>query len=533
MKKQVLSFNEFILESYRMFENEEEANAWLEAVGLIVNSGLSEQGKDIMGDISGICKLASTKEDPNPDQKLGDALLGFLGGISSNGVKISDISTKINVITYDNLVGGSIMTSEQDRIKLVNWITGLNTTNTASKGSGGAYQIADKTYWSKVQDQKRFSGISGMTGKLGGKLNRKDLGWFGKSANWFASFFTRKDLGFGAATKDTIYLADSGLLGNNVITDVSSGKITVLMSGFNDSGDMFLGGGPGKYAKRDRKGISNVSGNKKAKIDKKDPYNIEQPLGANLLDNQIYPTESGSSDVKKSSKAYFTIVLYSAGEPKPGDPSKSVPFTEIIKTEKTKLVTGNSQQFVIDILDENDADGKSKILFSVNNTSLSPAGKGNIDNAIEPFSSITSIQVMGYASQEGTLQTNQELCLGRAKAVAEYIASQKDWNISSSIISYPKTATDLVEPDPNKEGSMRSTIQPASPAKPESERAKWRKVRLTIVGTKSVPVEPKKVTYTEITATKSSFTPEQVDIKQMCICFEVSSSDTSLKRKEK
>ena len=45
MKKQVLSFDEFVFEAYRVFENEKDANAFIEAVSKLDKSGMSAQAK--------------------------------------------------------------------------------------------------------------------------------------------------------------------------------------------------------------------------------------------------------------------------------------------------------------------------------------------------------------------------------------------------------------------------------------------------------------------------------------------------------
>ena len=118
MKKQVLSFDEFVFEAYRVFENEKDANAFIEAVSKLDKSGMSAQAKTLMGTISGIAKARANKDNKTPEEDLGSELLDFLDGITGNGVKVINMESKINTITYDNIVGGSVLMEGDNRIKL-------------------------------------------------------------------------------------------------------------------------------------------------------------------------------------------------------------------------------------------------------------------------------------------------------------------------------------------------------------------------------------------------------------------------------
>ncbi len=192
MKKQVLSFDEFVFEAYRVFESEADANAFIEAVSKLDKSGISSDAKNLMGVISGIAKSTATKNNPNPEGDLGKELLEFLDGITENGVKVINMESKINTITYDNIVGGSVLMEGDSRVKLMDFIYDLNLGNAASKGSAGAYKNRGKSYWKKVQTDKRFAGAGSFSDKIGGKNSRKHLKWFGKGVNWLASFIPLK-----------------------------------------------------------------------------------------------------------------------------------------------------------------------------------------------------------------------------------------------------------------------------------------------------------------------------------------------------
>lgn len=508
MKKQVLSFSEFVFEAYRVFENEKDANAFIEAVSKLDKSGMSAQAKTLMGTISGIAKARATEDNETPEEDLGSQLLDFLDGITGNGVKVINMESKINTLTYDNIVGGCVLTEGDNRIKLIDFIYDLNYGNASSKGSAGANQgRKGASYWNKVRTDRRFIGPGGMSGRINADSDNLNLKWFGKGINWFASFIPFKDNTGqrGTGQKDTLYMADSGLLGNDVIVSIASGVITTKGSVIT-SKDMFWGGRDKKGAGK-HKGISNVEGDK----DKVTGYKIEIPLDAELTEEQMLPSKNRSEKVKKTPSVHFTLVLYSAGEVTKSD--REIPYSELVKTEKTKTIGTNSIEYIVNMYN-NDEDGKP-VLFEVDKAILKPEGKQNIDNAIEQFYSIDSIEVLGFASQEGDVKNNQKLCVNRAKAVADYIKSVKDWAIPASGVI----------------ASTTSNIQPATPVGTEEDRKTWRKVQLKIKGTIATPVDPKQENYIEYIPTIGKFNPDKANIQQICLCFEVGSNDRSIEGK--
>lgn len=507
MKKQVLSFDEFVFEAYRVFESEEDANAFIEAVSLLDKSGLSSDAKTLMGVISGIAKSTATKNNKTPEADLGKELLDFLDGITGNGVKIINMESKINTIPYDNIVGGSVLMEGNSRVKLMDFIYDLNIGNSSAKGQAGAYESKGKAYWNKVQTDKRFAGPGSSSGRIGGKTSRKDRKWLGKGINWFTSFIPlKRTTATNDESKDTLYLSDSGLLGNDVIVSIASGVITTKRS-LITSEEMFWGGKSKGTGKKDRKGFSNIEGNKRDVTG----YKIEQPLGAKLTEEQTLPSKNKSAKAKKTPSVYFTLVLYSVGEVTKSD--REIPFSELVKTEKTRTIGENSVEYTINLYN-NDEAGKP-VLFDVDKAILKPTGKENIDNAIEQFYSIDSVEILGFASQEGDAKNNQNLCVNRAKAVADYIKSVKDWKIPSSAVI----------------ASTSSNIQPAAPVATEADRKKWRKVQIKVKGTKANPVDPKKENYIEYVPTIGKFNPDKADIQQICLCFEVGSNDRSIEGK--
>ena len=508
MKKQVLSFDEFVFEAYRVFENEKDANAFIEAVSKLDKSGMSAQAKTLMGTISGIAKARANKDNKTPEEDLGSELLDFLDGITGNGVKVINMESKINTITYDNIVGGSVLMEGDNRIKLIDFIYDLNWGNASAKGTAGASQTSKgKSYWNKVQTDRRFIGPGGKSKYIGG-TSGKNLKWFGKGINWFTSFipFKKEVNDKGASTKDTLYMADSGLLGNDVIVSIASGVITTKRSVITKK-DMFWGGRDSSRSGGNYKGFSNTEGDKS----KVTGYKIERPLDAELTEEEMIPSKNRSEKVEKTPSVHFTLVLYSVGEVTKSD--REIPYSDLVKTEKTKTIKTNSIEYIVNMY--NNDEGGKPVLFEFDKSILKPEGKQNIDNAIEQFYSIDSIEVLGFASQEGDVKRNQNLCVERAAAVTKYIKSVTDWKITSSAVI----------------ASTTSNIQPATPVGTEEDRKKWRKVQLKIKGTIATPVDPKQENYIEYIPTIGKFNPDKANIQQICLCFEVGSNDRSIEGK--
>lgn len=517
MKKQVLSFNEFVFEAYdsynRIMEGEKAgAGALIEAISKLDGSGMSKEAKDELGIISGIAKAVATKADKETEQNLGTALLNFVDGMTEKGVFITNMTSKINTITYNNVVGESVLLENEERVKLLDWLYLLNLSNSQAKSSAGAHTgNKGKILWNKVKTDKRMVGIGGMSPyvDLGKKYKAKKLGWFGRTFNFLAAMIPFKKntetAGTGATLKDTKYLADSGLLGNEVITAISSEVILTEASKIT-SRDMFLGGAQVKRAgAKDRRGLSNIKGDK----DVVNGYSIAIPLDAKLTDEEMDPTSNKAKKVGEE-KAHYTLVLYSMGELRKS--TKQIPFSDIVLSEKTVPTGENIVTYTQDLLN-NESENK-RVLFAVDSSELTSAGKDNINNLIESFYSIESIEIQGFASKEGDKDNNDKLCVQRAASVATYIKSVKDWGIPAAKVT--SSATPNVQPKIG-EGSTDSLTS-------------WRKVRFIVKGIKAGTV-PAVQTVPVITPTIGKFTPDAVDIKQICLCFEVGAKKTSKKGK--
>jgi outer membrane protein OmpA-like peptidoglycan-associated protein len=506
MKKQVLSFSEFVNEAYNGYNKlmeGEGAEALIEAISKLESSGISKDALNELGIISGIAKAVATKESPDSEEALGNSILSFINGITETGVKITKVESNINVITYDNVVAESVLLTGGDRVKLLDWIYVLNGDNASNKSSSGAYVKRGKTFWNKVQTDKRMTGISGMDERIhwvkNGYGRGKDLGYLGKTLNFLAAMIPfKKETRAEVTDKDTKYLLNSGLLGQNVITAIESGSILTETSSI-EVRDMFLGG---KDKKNDRRGLSNISGNKETV----NGFSIAIPLGAQLTEEQMDPTSNKAKKVG-AEKAYFTLVLYSIGEI--GKSTRQIPFSDIVLTEKTVPTGENVVTYTEDLL--NNEDEKKRVLFTVDSSELTDAGKDNINNLIEQFYSIESIEIQGFASKEGDKDNNDKLCVQRAAAVATHIKSVKDWGIPAAKVTSSLT--------PNVQPKTSTDALPS-----------WRKVRFVVKGTKAGTV-PATQTVPVITPTIGQFTPDKVDIKQICLCFEVAKQTTTRRGK--
>ena len=515
MKKQVWSFNEFVFEAYNGYNKlmeDEGAGDLIEAISKLESSGISAEAVKELGIISGIAKAVST-EDADAEEDLGYYILTFIDGITRGGINITKVETKINVITYDNVITESILLEgEDERIKILDWLYTLNKDNTFNKTSSGSYQKRGKTFWNKVKTDKRMVGISGMSKKIyykkdtatGSRTESKDWGYVGRILNFIGAMIpfknrVRNERG-SKEYKDTKYLADTGLLGQTVITAINSGKILTGLSSI-DRKDMFMGGDGSSTSSDGKRGFSNISGNKTTVTG----YTISIPLGANLTEDEKEPT----SNISKvgDEKVYFTLVLYSMGEL--GKSSRQIPFSDIVLTEKTVPTGENTITYTEDLL--NNEDENKRVLFEVDKSVLTNDGKDNIKNLIERFYSIESIEIQGFASMEGNADNNDKLCVERAAAVAKYIKSVKDWGIPASKVT-------------------SSTAPNVQPKNSKETRTSWRKVRFIVKGTKAGTV-PATQTVPVMTPTIGKFTPDKVDIKQICLCFEVGKQTTTKKGK--
>jgi outer membrane protein OmpA-like peptidoglycan-associated protein len=513
MKKQVLSFNEFIFEAYRVYEAEEEGamGPFGEAIKLMKDSGASSDAMAKIGDIVGITNMVANTDNTKPLDRVGVELKQLMTNLSNSKIKISKTISSVNVIKYGNVVGNQVLLEGGDRVHILDFLYELNLNNANDKSSLGAKEEGKgrkkKVLWNKVQTDKRWASMSDMQTYRGmGKLKNAGGRW-AQFFNFVASFFER-DNRVSDEKKDTKYLYNSGLLNNIVITDISNGVIKTEQS-IITARDMFLGG-RSSSGKRNPKGFSNVEGDKGVVSG----YTLAIPYKSTLTEEQTNPTK-GKANINKTPKGYFTIVLYSMGEI--AKSTDTIPFSDLEKQEKLIPQDDVSVEYICD-LDTNDSGGK-QVLFAQNGYTLSEVGKNNIDLLIEQFYSIKSIQVQGFASDEGTVDVNTALCKNRSKEVTKYLKGVTEWNLGSRV-----TDSASVNIQPKQLDSLTA-------AQKEEARKPYRKVRLLINGTK-VKNDPKEPT-TEIkmVPTVGSFNTDTVDINQIILTFEVEANKTTRKGK--
>ncbi len=158
---------------------------------------------------------------------------------------------------------------------------------------------------------------------------------------------------------------------------------------------------------------------------------------------------------------YVNLVLYSVEDIVEGKTSYNV--TDVVPvTIPTKAPDSEKK---IEITDYNGA------YFSQGKYELTETGKKAIYAAIQQnFTSIKEVTVNGYASKEGTVDVNTQLCKDRATAAADFIKTlSKDATITAS-----ETAN----------------IQPADNM---DKKEAWRKISLDIKGTSVIPGDVKDV----------------------------------------
>ena len=491
MKKQVLSFTEFINEAYSSLNkiaegNSEGASDLITAISKLKDSGLSAEAKDKLELLSGIAKSVESKTNPDAEKELGESLLNFINNVSTNDIKISSIKSQTNIIKYPYLVNGKVIV-DNDAINLLDFVHSLNLENCNSKSTVGA---SDGVNWNKLKTSKRFT--SSVSGRYAGKLG-----------NFIASFFVR-DPKTEDKDKDTKYLASSGLLNQSVITGIESNNITVAICE-PVLKDMALGGSDKEG--KDRKGLSNIGGIKQVVTGAK----IYDPLGSELEDYQKNPTK-GKSKVSKNPKAYFSLVLYSIGNSTKN--SEGIKYTDMKLTQKM-VPTGVTKTYTETIFNNTDeGKGNDYVLFDKGESKLKPAGKNNIKSLIESFYSIKSIEIQGSASDEGDQKFNEDLCIARANSVRDEIIKVKEFKISPDLVTVSKTAK--IQPPVD---------QKLTPEKKEELRKPHRKVTFIIEGIKSNET-PNMVLKNEYSPTLDVFYAETVEIYQTVLTLEVSQKKT-------
>ena len=168
MKKQVLSFEEFILESYKMIS---EGASFSDAKQKL-SEYLDEQGNKALANLEKICKMNSVAADKITEET--GSLLTALADKFSKGDKISieKIQLDVQPIVYKNMIQGKVYlgdvkgefirtyanTDNKKQIKINDLVGSINLSNISSKRSG---MVLSDGKWLEKDGVVLNSGISG------------------------------------------------------------------------------------------------------------------------------------------------------------------------------------------------------------------------------------------------------------------------------------------------------------------------------------------------------------------------------------
>ncbi len=378
MKKQVLSFTEFVNEAYSMIN---EGKTWSD-VKTLLSDYLDAEGKDILANIeSCLASDARSKEDFSGKTSILDSAGAMFAKVvseklNSKYTNIVNIDTEINDLSYNKVIQGSVYATasnpigsnlgtnygkfpvEDGKIKLQDALNAINVTNMKKLA---IYDTTDQT--------KKGSEFS--------QALKSDL----QKGPWWL-------LGWKPGEKRKIY--ESGSQDQVYITQIED-KLEV-----------------GKWSNNDK--VTPASGVKPVDM------SIDRGLKAKKR-----VTGNKTDVLKKAGEAKFTYVFY-AVDPKSINSGKNkgadltVNDIKIVKIPvKTPDVTEK-----LNIQDNG-------VLFTVNTSTLLEDGKKHIYNAItQNFTSVSEITVQGSASQEGDKANNEKLCKDRASAVVAYLKTVID-----------------------------------------------------------------------------------------------------------
>lgn len=460
MKKQVLSFNEFIFEAYSMIN---EGRTW-EDVKTLLGDMIDKETSDILAYVED-CLAADARE--GVDKSIN--ILDQAGQVFARTIAerfdgtytdIVEVKTEINNIDYNEVIQGSFYIVK-DNLKT----SGINF---AGKSLGGFKEESGRM---KMEDVLNV-------------INLRNMRKF--SAESPSSSSSRK----GGATFDRIGKGDKaqgeGLWGKLGFKKIGDGK---KIEGSGSQNQFYI-------TKADPQ-IQVEQWQNDAKVTPASGVEAVK-MSADVGQKEKYKPGSNTTRVKdqkskKASMAEFTYVFY-ALDPKSVKSGKGKGVKKTFTDVKEVVIPVKTPDVTETLVIQDNG-----ILFKVNSSTLTEEGKKNIYNAITSnFTSVSEITIQGSASQEGDRANNEKLCKDRAAAVATYLKE-----FSSATITASDTAS----------------IQPATPVTDEATRKTFRNVTLTIKGTKVNPGQvQEKIVYTPITG---KIACDKVTIKELQMTFVV------------
>jgi len=397
MKKQVLSFTEFINEAYSMMVNE--GRTW-DDVKTLLSDMLPADVKTNLAYIEYLLKPDARpgfKGDilASAGESFSRAIAEILDGKYTN---IESIDTSINQIEYNESIQGSVFVvksapmnanynlyggfSEEDgKMKIGDLLNLLNTRNVSKLSSvitkankKGKAEFDNITKYDRQQGLWDVLHLSGEGRKIEGS-GSQDLYYITKA---------KSQIEIGKWENDKKVTPISGVVPTNMSMDIG----------------------------------------------RRDKYQAKM------------------KDKKKAGEAVFTYVFYTL-DPKLTKAGRNngvdKKITDIKETKipiKTPDVTET-----IEIQDNG-------VLFTKGTAELTEAGKKNIYNAItQNFTSVSEISIQGSASQEGKVDINTQLCIDRAASVETHLKT-----VTSAIITASKTAK--IQPaSPDTPEAVRKTFR--------------------------------------------------------------------------
>jgi outer membrane protein OmpA-like peptidoglycan-associated protein len=463
MKKQVLSFTEFINEAYSMIN---EGKTWSD-VKTLLSDYLDSDAKSILADIESTFKADARPEANFKGKKsildIAGEVFGKVVSEKFNGkyTNITDLQYQISDLTYNKVIQGSVYVTKNGPLggtvsihaqtpgsfpmetngmmKLEDVLNGINIKNMV-KFSGESVTETDKKY------KAEFTNIS--------KSEKKDFPW------WF----------LGMKPGEGRKINNSGSDEQYYITAIDD-KIEVQ-----------------EWSNRnqDVKPVSDV---------KPVPLQIDRGTKLTATGKGDFNLKREKKDsLKKAGSVQYTYVFYAvdpksinAGRNKGAD--KTVNDIKEIKIQKREPDT--TEKLTIE---------DNGVLFTQGGSGLTADGKAHIYNAItQRFTSVSEITIQGSASQEGDRKVNEQLCKDRAKSVQTYLKTVVD----GATVTASETAK----------------IQPATPVTDEATRKTFRCVELMVKGTIINPGAAKEET--KYVPVSKKIKCDMVTIKEIQMTFTV------------
>jgi len=406
MKKQVLSFTEFINEAYSMMVNED--RTWDDVKTLL--SGKLDDSPEVKLNLAYIEDLM--KSDARPSFK--EDILASAGASFSKAIaeildgkytNITSIDTNVNQIEYNEVIQGSVFVVKSSPMNANYSLYG------SFNEEDGKMKIVDLLNLLNTRNISKLSSVITKANKKG-KAKFDNIGKYDRQQGlWDVLHLSGEGRKIeGSGSQDLYY-----------ITKAES-QIEI-----------------GKW-ENDKK-VTPISGVV--------PTNMSMNVGRKIVDRDNDGLTRGKDKkLQKAGTAVFTYVFYTL-DPKLTKAGKNQgvdkKITEI-KEVKIPLKTPDTTDTLT--IEDNG------ILFSSGTATLTENGKKNIYNAItQDFNSVSEIEIQGSASQEGDIKVNTKLCIDRAASVETYLKT-----VTSAIITASKTAK--IQPaSPDTTEAVRKTFR--------------------------------------------------------------------------